>query len=102
MDRRQRFEATYDVMPAAAAELAYGDPLERRLAAAEGQAKLMARLLREAIGALRARPDGAAAQARRDEVTRLWRHRRKLQADARQHRLLIAQKALAERLWAAR
>ncbi len=101
MNERERLEARYDVLPAEAAERVYGDPLARRLAEAKGQAALMTRLIREAIAAIRTRPASPLRARRRADLAALWRRRRKLQADAAQLRLLIAQKAFHDRLWAA-
>ncbi len=101
MNRREGLEARYDAMAPNVAERAYGDPLGRRLAEAEGQARLMARLIRETIVAIRSRPDSPRTTTRRSEVATLWHRRRQLRADARQLRLLVAQRALHDRLWAA-
>ncbi len=101
MNRREDLEARYDAMAPDVVERAYGDPLARRLREAEGQGALMARLIRETIAAIRSRPHGPRIAARRADVSALWRRRRQLQADIRQLRLLIAQRALHDRLWAA-
>jgi hypothetical protein len=101
MNRREDLEARYDAMAPEAAERAYGDPLARRLTEAEGQGVLMARLIRETITAIRSRPHSPRTAARRADIAALWRRRRQLQADARQLRLLIAQRAFQNQLWAA-
>jgi hypothetical protein len=73
----------------------------RRLTEAEGQGVLMARLIRETIAAVRSRPHSPHTAARRADIAALWHRRRQLQADARQLRLLIAQRAFHDQLWAA-
>ena len=90
MNERERLEARYDVMPADAAERVYGDPLARRLAEHKGQAALMERLIREAIGTIRLHPSSPLTDARRTDISGMWQHRRKLQANASLCQVLIA------------
>lgn len=90
MNRRQIAEARYDTMPDAVAERVYRDPLARRLAEAEGQAKLMTRFIREEIWMIRCTRSEPVGVPRREEIHRMWEHRRVKQAEARDLRLAIA------------
>jgi hypothetical protein len=101
MNRREDLEARYDAMAPEVAERAYGDPLARRLMEAEGQGALMARLIRETIAAIRSRPHSPRTAARRADIAALWHRRRRLQANARELRLLIRQRDFHHQLWAA-
>jgi hypothetical protein len=91
MNRREIAEARYDTMPDAVAEQVYGDPLVSRLEEAEGQVRLMARLIRECIYMIRFSPfNKVTAGARRFELRDMLKHRRIKQAEARELRLVIA------------
>ena len=101
MNRRQTAEARYDTMPASVAEQAYGDPLKRRLAEAEGEAWMMERMIREAIWLIRYTRSESIGVTRRNDIRMMWKHRRIKQAEAKAHRVLIAQRDAQDRLSAA-
>jgi hypothetical protein len=89
MNRRERAEATYDTMPDAVAERVYRDPLARQLAAAEGQANLMTRLIGDARQNMRGNMSKDDIAGLEEAIAGYEEHRDKLNANAAQLQVLI-------------